>query len=59
MEEVKGDILLDGGIIKHIGAVEPALLAQYSSLTRIDAKGKWISPGLAPNYPLVVRSEAD
>ena len=45
MEEVTGDILLDGGIVKRVGAIEPAFLAQYSTLTRVDAQGKWVSPG--------------
>ena len=45
MEEVTGDILLDGGIVKRVGAIQPAFLAQYSTLARVDAKGKWVSPG--------------
>ncbi len=45
LEVLHGDILLDGGIIKRVGVIESDVLAHYSHLTRIDAKGKWASPG--------------
>ncbi|RDX49485.1 composite domain of metallo-dependent hydrolase [Lentinus brumalis] len=46
LEVLHGDILLDGGIIKRVGVMESDVLAHYSHLTRIDAKGKWASPGI-------------
>ena len=45
MEIVKGDILLDGGLIKHVGVVEDSLLEHYADLARIEAQGRWVSPG--------------
>ncbi|OSC98900.1 carbohydrate esterase family 9 protein [Trametes coccinea BRFM310] len=46
LEVVHGDILLDKGLIKRIGHVRPAELKQYANLERIDAQGKWVSPGI-------------
>ena len=45
LEVVNGDILLDGGIIKRVGDVGVDLLAQYTDIARVDAKGQWVSPG--------------
>ncbi|TFK44767.1 carbohydrate esterase family 9 protein [Crucibulum laeve] len=45
-EIVKGDLLLDGGIIKAVGDVKEGTLQAYSNLVTVDAKGAWISPGI-------------
>ncbi|KAI9060397.1 carbohydrate esterase family 9 protein [Trametes sanguinea] len=45
-EVVHGDILLDKGLIKHIGHVHSAELEHYAHLERVDAHGKWVSPGI-------------
>ena len=45
LEVVNGDILLDGGIIKRFGDVGVDLLAQYTDIARVDAKGQWVTPG--------------
>ena len=45
LDVVKGDILLDRGLIKRVGLIEESLLSQYVSLTRINAEGRWVSPG--------------
>ncbi|KAI0367317.1 carbohydrate esterase family 9 protein [Pilatotrama ljubarskyi] len=46
LEILHGDILLDGGLIKRIGHIESADLEHYADLTRLDAEGKWVSPGI-------------
>ncbi|OBZ68120.1 hypothetical protein A0H81_11871 [Grifola frondosa] len=46
LEVLKGDILLDLGIIKRIGHIERSLLDDYDVLLTIDAKGGWVSPGI-------------
>ena len=50
LEVVNGDILLDGGIIQRIHSVDGSSRDRYEdysteSVTRIDAQGKWVSPG--------------
>ena len=46
-EIIKGDILLDGGIIKGLGDIDNAVLQSLSikDAVKIDAQGAWISPG--------------
>ncbi|RPD56489.1 composite domain of metallo-dependent hydrolase [Lentinus tigrinus ALCF2SS1-7] len=46
LEVLKGDILLDRGIIKRVGVIDRHTLAGYIDLVRIDAKGQWVSPGI-------------
>ncbi|KAI0746214.1 carbohydrate esterase family 9 protein [Daedaleopsis nitida] len=52
LEVDHGDILLDGGLIKRVGLVtgervdELEGLSAGSALDRIDAQGKWVSPGI-------------
>ncbi|KAH9898533.1 carbohydrate esterase family 9 protein [Cubamyces lactineus] len=46
MEVIRGDILLHGGIIRRVGHLQDAGLDGYGGLTRIDAKGRWVSPGI-------------
>ncbi|KAF8897691.1 carbohydrate esterase family 9 protein [Infundibulicybe gibba] len=43
---MRGDLLLDKGIIKSIGIIPNFLLDNTPNLTTIDAKGAWITPGL-------------
>ncbi|KAJ7589790.1 hypothetical protein C8J56DRAFT_1139426 [Mycena floridula] len=43
-EVIKGEILMDGGIIKAVGRVDKALLPADVSI--VDVKGAWVSPGI-------------
>ncbi|KAF9450409.1 composite domain of metallo-dependent hydrolase [Macrolepiota fuliginosa MF-IS2] len=45
-EVVKGDILLDKGIILAIGDIEQAYLNNFSELNTVDAGGAWVTPGI-------------
>lgn len=46
-EVIKGDILLDKGIIKQVGKVNSKVLDAYGSdLLFVDANGSWVTPGL-------------
>ncbi len=47
LEVVRGDILLDQGIIKGVGVIDPDALAAYTvqDLVTHDVGGAWISPG--------------
>ncbi|KAH9853225.1 carbohydrate esterase family 9 protein [Lenzites betulinus] len=45
-EVLKGDVLLDQGLIRRIGHVDPGLLAVYEHLNRVDAQGRWVTPGI-------------
>ncbi|KAJ8494882.1 hypothetical protein ONZ51_g2001 [Trametes cubensis] len=45
-EVIRGDILLHGGIIRRVGHFQDFALDEYADLTRIDAKGRWVSPGI-------------
>ncbi|KAI0746218.1 composite domain of metallo-dependent hydrolase [Daedaleopsis nitida] len=46
LEVVNGDVLLDNGLIKKVGVIEPEVLTRYADIVRVDAKGKWVSPGI-------------
>ena len=49
-EVVAGDLLIDKGLIKEIGFIEDATLAEYKDLVVIDTEGAWITPGyVVPN----------
>ena len=39
LEIIKGDVLLDGGIIRQVGRVSEEVLSAYSDLVSIDAHG--------------------
>ena len=43
---LRGDILLDGGIIKAIGEIPGGVLKGIENLTTVDANGAWVTPGL-------------
>jgi hypothetical protein len=43
---VKGDLLLDKGIVKAIGKIPGWMLDKVENLTTVDAHGAWITPGL-------------
>lgn len=43
---VKGDLLLDKGIVKAIGRIPGWMLDQVDNLTTVNAHGAWITPGL-------------
>ncbi|KAL1952082.1 hypothetical protein VTO73DRAFT_1231 [Trametes versicolor] len=45
-EVVRGDVLLHGGIIRRVGHLQQSSLEEYADLTRIDAKGRWLSSGI-------------
>lgn len=52
-EVVEGDLLIDKGLIKAIGFIEDATLAEYKDLVVIDAEGAWITPGyVVPNLTI-------
>ncbi|OJT07643.1 hypothetical protein TRAPUB_1488, partial [Trametes pubescens] len=44
-EVLKGDILLDQGLVKWIGHADKHLLDEYQDLNRVDARGRWVTPG--------------
>ncbi len=44
-EVVKGDILIDKGIIQGIGSIDDIHLHDVSGLTIVDAAGAWVTPG--------------
>ena len=43
---VRGDILLDKGVIRGIGKISRRVLDSIENLITVDAKGGWITPGL-------------
>lgn len=45
LEVLKGDVLLDQGLIKAVGHVDNALLRGLKDLVIYDAHGAWVSPG--------------
>ncbi|RDB24983.1 Imidazolonepropionase [Hypsizygus marmoreus] len=45
-EVVKGDLLLDKGLIKAVGEIDQGALNAYSDLVEIDVAGAWVSPGI-------------
>ncbi|KAF5380445.1 hypothetical protein D9615_004477 [Tricholomella constricta] len=46
-EVIRGDILLDKGLIKSVGSLHHGLLQAYSSdLIVVDAKDAWVTPGI-------------
>ena len=45
-ETVKGDVLLEGGIVRKIGYIPEDLLVNARNLTVVDAEGAWLTPGL-------------
>ena len=47
-ETVKGDVLLEGGVVKGIGYIPEALLNKYDDLATVHAGGAWVTPGLGP-----------
>ncbi|EMD37398.1 hypothetical protein CERSUDRAFT_114069 [Gelatoporia subvermispora B] len=46
LEVLKGDILLDKGMIKEVGPIEATLLESLEDFVTIDAEGAWVSPGI-------------
>ncbi|CDO72361.1 hypothetical protein BN946_scf184977.g58 [Trametes cinnabarina] len=46
LEVVYGDLLLHGGIIRRVGHLQQSQLDDYADLARIDAQGRWVSPGI-------------
>ncbi|KAI0643970.1 composite domain of metallo-dependent hydrolase [Trametes meyenii] len=46
LEILKGDILLDQGLIKRVGRVDRKLLEDYQELHHVDAEGRWVTPGI-------------
>lgn len=44
-EVIKGDILIDKGIIQAIGDIEPSDLNVFSELVTVDAGEAWVTPG--------------
>lgn len=45
LEILKGDLLLDQGLIKAVGKLDNALLRGLKDLVVYDAHGAWVSPG--------------
>jgi hypothetical protein len=43
---VRGDILLEKGIIRTIGEIADSLIKATPNLTVVDANGAWVTPGL-------------
>lgn len=46
---IRGNILLDKGIVKSIGQI-PRYLNTIPNVTVVDAKGAWVTPGLGKPY---------
>ncbi len=44
-EVIVGNLLLDKGIIKGIGVIEPSVTEAYDDLVKIDVGGAWVTPG--------------
>ncbi|KDQ64250.1 hypothetical protein JAAARDRAFT_64138 [Jaapia argillacea MUCL 33604] len=44
-EVVRGDLLMDGGVVRAVGYV-PRVLLDEEELVVVDAKGGWVTPGL-------------
>lgn len=47
---VKGDLLLDKGIVKAIGRIPGWMLDQVENLTTVNANNAWITPGLGKAF---------
>lgn len=45
-EVVKGDVLLDRGLVIDVGKVPKTRYEGLQGLKVVDAKGKWVTPGL-------------
>jgi cytosine/adenosine deaminase-related metal-dependent hydrolase len=45
LEVVRGDVLLDQGLVKAVGVVEQGLLKGLEGLVEYDARGAWVTPG--------------
>ncbi|KAF8914186.1 carbohydrate esterase family 9 protein [Gymnopilus junonius] len=45
-ETIRGDLLLDRGIIRGMGKISRRIIDNTPNLTVIDAKGAWVTPGL-------------
>lgn len=45
-ETIRGDLLLDRGIIRGIGKISGRIIDNTPNLTIVDAKGAWVTPGL-------------
>lgn len=52
LEVVKGDLLLDKGIIKGLGKLDSNVLSMYTDLVTFDARGAWVTPGCVNSNPL-------
>lgn len=44
-EVIRGDVLLDKGLIKAVGRVKQSLLETYKDLVTVDVAGAWVTPG--------------
>ncbi|PPQ65953.1 hypothetical protein CVT26_010715 [Gymnopilus dilepis] len=49
-EIIRGDLLLDRGIVKGIGKISGRIIDNTPNLTTVDAKGAWVTPGLVDIY---------
>ncbi|EKM59751.1 uncharacterized protein PHACADRAFT_181721 [Phanerochaete carnosa HHB-10118-sp] len=45
-ETVKGDVLLEGGVVKGIGYIPQTLLNNLKDPATVEANGAWVTPGL-------------
>ncbi|KAI0670026.1 carbohydrate esterase family 9 protein [Trametes maxima] len=47
LEVIHGDLLLHGGIIRRVGHLQQSAVEEFGAdLTRVNAEGKWVSPGI-------------
>jgi hypothetical protein len=44
-EVIRGDVLLDKGLIKAVGHVKQSILDAYSDLVTVNVAGAWVTPG--------------
>jgi hypothetical protein len=42
---IRGDILIDKGLIKKVGSIDESVLRSYADIVVLDAAGSWVSPG--------------
>ncbi|EJD37990.1 composite domain of metallo-dependent hydrolase [Auricularia subglabra TFB-10046 SS5] len=53
-EIIRGDILLDGGVIRHVGKFSRSLLPESAVFNVVDAKGGWVTPGQVIGLKLAI-----
>jgi hypothetical protein len=50
-EIIRGDILLDRGVIRGVGRIPARTIEKAENLTIVEARGAWVTPGLGKFVP--------